>query len=100
MEFKEIDGKRYILFNNVFIVLITLAISLVIGLFIFISFFVHHYNAIYSDPLNWGVRTYNLSQCECIAGENTKLYFNESKVWYTPTVKEQSYPIWNINLTG
>lgn len=81
MEFKEIEGKRYVAFNNILIVIVTALVCFVIGLFILIYVLHSRADAIFNDPLIFGAKIYNVSICNCLMNNEEYFNFNQNQVW-------------------
>jgi hypothetical protein len=81
MNFKEIEGKRYIEFNNVLIVVLTALVCFVIAFCIIGYVLYQNSEAIINDPLIFGAKVYNVSQCYCINTKGVDFGFNQETVW-------------------
>lgn len=82
MIIENIDNKRYIRMNKIFISSIIFLLFLFSILIYTVHFFVAHHDTIYSDPLVWGAKEYKVNLCSCTTLRGDLFYFNQTSVWY------------------
>lgn len=80
MNIKEFEGKRWVEYNTVLIVIMTSIICLIIGLFILVWVLDTHAEEIKKNPLIFGASMYNISECNCF-NQDGVFYFNQEKIW-------------------
>jgi hypothetical protein len=85
---KEYEGKRFVEFNSVLIVIITSMVCLVIGMFILIWVLDSKGSAITNDPFIFGAKIFNVTECSCF-NQDGVFYFNQEKVWKVYENKNQ-----------
>lgn len=80
----EHEGKQYVEYNKVFSIVITAIVCFVIMFIVLVVFLIMQSNKIYSDPLTYGAKIYNIDYCVCKVNETATLNFDKQKVWTNP----------------
>ena len=80
MNIKIIDDKKYIEYNRVLKVMMSLTFIFVVVMILLLLLIFKRSSVIMQDPLIYSAKIYNITQCEC-HNENFDFNFNQSDVW-------------------
>lgn len=81
MKVFEHEGKRYIEYNPVLSIVISAMIVLAVFFVILVIFLIMRSDQIYSDPLIYGAKMYNVSFCFCMLNDTDSFNFDRQRIW-------------------